>query len=253
MEKVEAGILKDALNFLKNLSDKLFKFLNESDKYDLKFDDVKQIDENTTVWKGKYKGKISTTITWEALGNDLFNIRISVKDTKKNEKELKNVKAKDIEQSVNEALESMIDDDLKKAHGIKECRSIRVRLQKITSAREPAVEVSAITANTDDYKYASELLDTVLDNDEFFDAIPEEPTDFEIIEDEDGYDIATIDPMDVTEIMEQASAQTRMSALYFQDILYFNYPNLPPDKQQLADELLALIAEFIDFEYPNVF
>ena len=253
MEKIEAGLLKDALNFLKNLSDKLFKYLNESDKHDLKFEDVKQIDENTTEWVGKYKGKIKVKITWEALGNDLFNVKIEVKDAKKNERELKNIKGKDIEKAVDEALESMIDDDLKKSFGIKECRSIKVCLQKITSAREPAVNVSAITANFDDYSAASEMLDSVLDSDEFFDAVPEEPTTFEITEDEDDWDISTVDPMDITEVMEQAAVQTRMSAVYFQDILSFNYPNLSPDKQILADDILALISEFIDFDYPKEF
>lgn len=72
---------------------------------------------------------------------------------------------------------------------------IKVTLQKVTSATEPKLEISAITCS--DAIRASEILDELSTSDEFMDMVTEIPTSLSIVETDEDFDIEEIDPAEV--------------------------------------------------------
>lgn len=191
-EVIEAGIIKDLLGFLSKLSDKIFKYLDSADKKEINLESGKQIDDKTVEFKLKYKEKLPVTVKLESLGNGKFNMTVTVKDIDSKPKTVKNVSEDKFEKVLNDTIESLIDDDLKKSFGIKSSKKLTVKLQKITSATDIAINICAIKANYA-IPEAGANLEQVLDNPEFFEAIPEEPITFDIIDIGEDLDICESD------------------------------------------------------------
>lgn len=214
MVTVEAGILKDVLNAIKSISEKLFNYLGASDieKSHTTIDEksVKKKSNGVYTFKASYveqankSAPVPYTLTVQlAEGDDKSTLKnnsaiipkmevtanlndVTVKET------ATNVKVKDMWATAEKLLLSGLDDDTKLAFGIKSSKSMQVTLQRITAAKESCINLTAIKA---DYNLAEAYtnLDVVLDSPEFTDMITEEPISFEIVDTGDDYDISTID------------------------------------------------------------
>lgn len=213
MATVEAGILKNVLNAIKSISEKLFNYLGASDieKSHTTIDEksVKKKSDGVYTFKASYveqankSAPIPYTLTIQlAEGDDKSTLKdnntiipkmevtanlndVTVKET------ATNVKVKDMWATAEKLLLSGLDDETKLAFGIKSSKSMQVTLQRITSAKETSIKLTAIKASydlTEAYTDLDALLDT-----ELVDNITEEPISFEIVDCGDDYDINPID------------------------------------------------------------
>lgn len=189
MEKIEAGALKDAMNFLKGLSDKLFKYLSSSDH---KVEKVKDIGNGWQQMTLKYKGKLPIYIETKQVDDDLYDMVIKVADIADKSEKYKRVHPDDMQDKIDDACKKLIDDDLKKSFGITSSKELRISLQRVVSAKEVDIRLCGITANYD-FGEATAVLDTLLESDEFIESIPEEVTSYSIIDEGEELDISSLD------------------------------------------------------------
>jgi len=119
--------------------------------------------------------------------------------------DIPNVPEDEVERTIKETLESTFSD---KAGNSDEntaataSRKLRVTLQRITSAKETTINLTAIHA---DYEPSIALqdLDAVLDNEDFLDIITDAPVSFEINDEGDDYDIQPIEDFDTSTTCEE--------------------------------------------------
>lgn len=193
MEKIEAGAIKDALNFLKGISEKIFKYLSSGEaKKNLKVGTAEDLGNDKVRLPIMYKNKIPTWVEVEDLGDGLINMSVLVTDINSKPMTFKKIKADDFETKLNQAYDKLIDDDLKKSFGITSSKELRVSLQKVVSATEVDIRLCGITANYDP-REATAVLDTLLESDEFIEVIPEELTSYSIIDEGEELDISSLD------------------------------------------------------------
>lgn len=208
-QPVKAGAIADATNMIKKILDSIFKGIDSL----MKFDDMELKDKVDV--SGKVNGKDMNgrkfvyevgdegntvdvyLFVYDESNPDEFVIRIEAEGCDTFEKSP--IRKSDVEKYVTQYadkydLGSGIESSTKiNSNGKK---SVKVQLQKITSATGVDIKLTAITANYD-ASAALATLDTVLDSDEFIDAIPGESTCYEIVDDGDEYDVSTTDEFDV--------------------------------------------------------
>ena len=201
MEKIEAGLLKSILDTIKKLSEHLFNYLGSSDfeKEDIKIDEksIKKLNEETFEVKMMYVAEYGevhyTTKVKLDHDNDTADIEVIYKDgTTTKTASKKAVKGDDYPAESKKLLFSLLDDDTKQAFGIKASRTMQVTLQRVVGAKETSINLTGIKANYILGEAYSDL-DTLLDSEEFTEAITEEPVSFEIVEYDDEFDVNPID------------------------------------------------------------
>ena len=202
MEKVEAGLLKSILDAIKKLSEHLFNYLGSSDfeKENIKIDEksIKKLNEETFEVKMAYVTESGAEVVYTTKvkldhDNDIADIEVIYKDgTTTKTASKKAVKGDDYPAESKKLLFTLLDDDTKKAFGIKSSKTLKVTLQRITAAKETSINLTAIKANYE-LREAYSDLDELLDSPEFIDEITEEPVSFEIVDLGEGFDVNPID------------------------------------------------------------
>ena len=190
MENIQGGALKDFMNILKGLSDKIFKYLSSNDSL-VKVKDVKQESNGDTKVTTYYDNKIPVTILIHKPDPDdsnIMDLTITVADTNSKPLKFKNVKGEDFQKKINEACKKLISEDLKKSFGVQTSKKLNVRLQKVSAATGAEIILSGIYG---DYAIpeANAILEDILVDDDFAESIPKEPTGYAITEIDDEYDI----------------------------------------------------------------
>ena len=219
MEKIEAGLLKKLLDTIKNISEALFNYLGASDleKSNMQIDEksVKKKSENVYSLSGSYieknGSKASTPLPFELIitlpdGETSKNkvlkdkeailpkieVSVSIPNDDKIKNYATNVRVADMWATAEKLLLAKLDDDTKYSFGIKASRTMQVTLQRVVGAKETSINLTGIKANYILGEAYSDL-DTLLDSEEFTEAITEEPVSFEIVEYDDEFDVNPID------------------------------------------------------------
>lgn len=189
MENIQGGALKDFMNILKGISEKIFKYLSGSDS-PVKVKDVKQESNGDTKVTTMYEGKIPVVVLMHKPNpdEDIYDLTFTVTDTNSKPLKFKNVKGEDFQKKLDEACKKLIDEDLKKSFGIKTSKKLNVRLQKVSAATGDEIILSGIYG---DYAIpeANAILEDILVDDAFAESIPKEPTGYAITEIDDEYDV----------------------------------------------------------------
>lgn len=219
MEKIEAGLLKSILDAIKKVSEALFNYLGASDleKSNMQIDEksVKKKSETVYSLSGNYQeknnGKLSTPMPFELIitlpdgetnknkvlkDKDAVLPKIEITAYLPDDEQIKNsttnVKVADMWATAEKLLLAKLDDDTKQSFGIKASKTMRVTLQRIVGAKETSINLTGIKANYILGEAYSDL-DTLLDSDEFTEAITDDPISFEIVEYDDEFDVNPID------------------------------------------------------------
>ena len=202
MEKVEAGLLKKLLDAIKKISERLFNYLGASDDFEkegIKIDDknIKKVNEETFDMPCYYNtghGEIPYTVRVKLnKDKDLADITVTYdNDGSPISKTKRNVSGDEYVKESKKIFLSLLDKDTKEAFGIKSSKTMQVTLQKIIASEETSINLTGIKANYILGEAYSDL-DTLLDNDEFIEAITDDPISFEIVEYDDEFDVNPID------------------------------------------------------------
>jgi hypothetical protein len=226
LKNVQAGIIRDILNTLKGISERLFNYLgapenvNISDKH-IKLDEkkVKKIDDRTFEMPYTYQADGSAPLPYKVkmtlIKDDVADIEVTINlGDKPLKAEKKGVTADKFDKVTKDLLFSLLDDDTKQAFGIKSSKTMKVTLQKVVASKETSINLRAITADYD-ISDAYSTLDNLLSADEFTDAITEEPISFEIIDVGDEYDVSPCE-LAYSDALKYALAELICKALQFQ-------------------------------------
>lgn len=199
-QKVQAGILSEITNTIKAISEIFFKFIDKFDDYGIEITKKEDLDNEAIKLWCKYNdvpfGMIYSPILDEE-NKKTDKVNVLVRCNNKDHK-LKNIKDIDVESKVIEILEKEIGLNKEDSDSVQTAHKLRVTLQKVTSAKSVAINLTSVNANFDSIG-ANKLLNTVLDNDEFLNVVTEEPTSFEITDQGDEVSIQSIDSFDIAE------------------------------------------------------
>jgi hypothetical protein len=202
MTEIEAksdGVVSKALDTIKQWADKFFGFLSKVAT------DVKDEYVNSKTKRRVFIDKetsLPMAVEFERISDDAGEMRvyININDSyKKNPVVYKDIpydiSNEDLDSFYKDAMKKLIktlDDDDKGAFGIKTSREIQARLHKVVGKRETSIKLTGIKANFN-ISEANAIFADILDNDDFIEQLPEEPTDFEIVDIGDEYEISSID------------------------------------------------------------
>lgn len=217
MKPVKAGILKDIINDLKSLSEKLFNFLSASDAKDAEFKFVKskETKENEYDTECKYKDKIPFKAHIKITSDDTADIKISVDVSGHKEKTVRNVKQKDVNSVINKTIEELLDEDDLKSFGINSACKLRCTLKRVVSSRGDSIRMTAVKAYCD-IPVAQAALNEILVSDEFLNSIPNEPTTYEVCDLGDEFDVIESEPLDTTELVLDSLFQILCAAVDYE-------------------------------------
>lgn len=211
-EPIKAGMLSDVTNFLKQLSDTLFKAIDKLCSIGL-MSDVKKNEHGGVDAKLHIDGEIAEITTKQNDKNpDAWDVTITAKGKKTIS--LTNIPKKNFQDELLKMLHQIYPNAEFK--DVTSSKVLKVQLQKITSAKSIDIQCTGIYAN---YSYVDALsdLDMVLNDDAFLDMIPENPAEFEISDSGDDYEVDNTDPFDtsvsILEIMH--FAYTAMTAVCY--------------------------------------
>ncbi|MCM1226415.1 MAG: hypothetical protein NC320_03190 [Clostridium sp.] len=238
-QKIQAGALKDIADSFKKISQAFFKFMDNLSKKGVEVTKEEELPDGSykywCVFEGKEFGIMIKPIKDEDDENT-GKIDLLVSYDKK-DSVFENINENDVGKKVNEVLSKYGIDFIEDTNSSKK---LRVTLQKVTSAKESVINLTAVTANYDIYE-ANETLETVLDNEEFLDKISEEPVSFEITDNEDEFDIQSISEFDITDAMDSVKRTYEnfcSEARNLVDMLEFYYSNFSYEEQLEADRLI---------------
>lgn len=198
MTEIEAksdGVVSKALDTIKQWADKFFGFLSKVAT------DVKDEYVNSKTKRRVFIDKetsLPMAVEFERISDDAGEMRvyININDSyKKNPVVYKDIpydiSNEDLDSFYKDAMKKLIktlDDDDKGAFGIKTSREIQARLHKVVGKRETSIKLTGIKANFN-ISEANAIFADILDNDEFIEQLPEEPTDFLITDGAEGYEV----------------------------------------------------------------
>ena len=250
MTSIKAGVITDILNMILKVSDDLYAWLDESDAKDIRVDKVEKVEDDEAkqafafkvtflqnsdgTKSSPYKYKISLILPkYTDLYTSKYKKMPDIDDLQKFYADVacdvyvepltentgktayrKDVKGKDFWKVSREMFLELMDEDTKQAFGIKGSKRMKVTLQRIVSAKETAINLTAITA---DYALSEAYsdLDGLLTSDEFTDNITEEPVTLEIIDTGDDYDIKPAE-LALSEAASYGISQLICAAIQFQ-------------------------------------
>ncbi len=182
---IKAGMLTEVSNFIKNISDTLFKAIDKLVELGI-VTDVQKNDEGDVICHMVIDGEPAEMITSNAEDKNYSDVTIKPKHGR--EVELKRIDNRKFFDTVLSEVRKIYPN----ADIVQSSKSLRVRLQKIVSSSDINVNLTAIHANYDPTLALNDL-DTVLNSNELLSELSEEPECFEIVDNGDEYDISTVD------------------------------------------------------------
>lgn len=192
MEVIQAGLFSKVVDAVKKLSESFSKLLSQLDDYGIEITKQETLQDGSQKMWCKYGNKPFGMIVSKPENSDKVNIKIHVdgKDT-----ELKNINEFDVEKQVKQAISNLLNIDFSNKGSVNSSKKLNITLHKVVAKNEVDIRLTAINANFD-LNEASDMLDTVLDNDEFLDSLSDTPSSFCITEDGEDYCIDSIDEVD---------------------------------------------------------
>lgn len=249
-QKIQAGLLGDVTKAVKSISETLFKFLDKFDDYKIEVTKEQELDNGAVKMWCKYDDTPFGMIITPVLDVDQkktgkFNVlvRCNNKDNK-----FENISDLDIEKNVIDLLKKEINlgaesgDENASANSSKR---LQVTLQRVTSTTSCAINLTSVNANFDSIS-ANELLDTVLDNDEFLDTITSEPVSFEITDCGDSVNIKTIEEFSTSNVFHSLLSKALMLWGMFSKIHWNAHGENFVELHRLTDEYRHVIMGDID-------
>lgn len=250
MKNIQAGVITNILNMIAKISDDLYAWLDESDARDIRVDKVEKVEDDEAkqafdfkvtflqnsdgTKSSPYKYKISLILPkYTDLYTRKYKKMPDIDDLQKFYADVacdvyvepltentgktayrKDVKGKDFWKVSREMFLELMDEDTKQAFGIKGSKRMKVTLQRVVSAKETAINLTAITA---DYALSEAYtdLDSLLTSDEFADSITEDPVTLEITDTGSDFDIAPGE-FAITEAASYGISQLICAAIQFQ-------------------------------------
>lgn len=192
-QTVQAGVLDKLVDMVKSISSLLGKGLDYLYKIGIEMDKPTQNEDGSIEFDAKSPmGNEFHVICKPAGKKDYFDLEFTA-DGETAEK-VKNIKGDRIHEVIKKVAKEWWGEDVEVT---KASNSIQVGLRKVTAGEDVEVQMTAINCDTD-IPTAVMLIDTVLNNDEFVDTIPEEETFYEIADDGDDVDLTNMEEFEIT-------------------------------------------------------
>lgn len=226
-QNVQAGTIDNLKKALKSISDKLFNFLDKMLELGIEITKQEEGENGSVKMSGKYGDKPIDTMIEPIVddsGESTGKVNIYVKYNNRTEK-LENIDESQADKKLNELLKKVGVDTSETADS---SRKLQVTLQKVNATKESRIELTAIKANYN-IKAANEALGMILDNDEFFDAITEEPVSFEIIDKDDDFDICSIPDIDLSGVCTDIARAALQAWCKFSNLTWNSIEPVPPE------------------------
>ena len=196
MEKVECGLLADVTNFLKTVSDIVFKAFDKLNDLGVFTEDIKKTSDGGFEWDfvNKEKShKIHCVATPKAGKDGFYDVTYKSENGK-------TYKARDIAEdylfdAFKDAVRELYSDTVE--NWVVASSKLKVALKRIVGEAETSVELCGINSSLP-IKTATDILNNIL-VDEFIDTIPEEETWYAITEVDDSYDVNECEPLETLE------------------------------------------------------
>lgn len=218
MEQVYGGAIKDIIDTLKKLSEKLYNYLSAGDhkNSNSKLTESKETREDEYDNKYMYKGKIPYKVHIKIKDDTLADIKVSVDISGHKEKSATNVKNTDFDKTVNKIVEGLLDEDDLKSFGLSASCKVKFTLQKIVGSRQDSIKLTSVRAFCE-IPEAQSVLDIALGNDEFLASVPEVPTMYGIDDIDDEIDVYVVnDDCRDTDLIRDSIYQMLCSAIKFE-------------------------------------
>lgn len=184
-QSITAGLLKDAADFIKTLSDALFQGLDrliEVGKF--KVDKYDKVDDNgVKLYLVDAYGN-DGCITIMCHSDNQSKCDISVDNRKGKVKSQKNVNVKQYQDVANELWSELFGVE----GPIESSRNIRVTLQRVCGSSEDCIDMVSVNANYSAEAALADIYD-IVSYDDFADAITETPVTYDITDDGQSFDI----------------------------------------------------------------
>lgn len=195
------GVIDKALDTIKSIFDKFFDLMSKLDdnpKLKLSNGKFKKTGPQSGVFTSMYDNKVPVAVDIKVHDDgETADYKFYINDTDgmKHPAEYKNLPVMyrddpEFIELTTEAMDKIITKDVKKAFGLRFSKTINVRLHKVTGSKEDSVMLTGIKANFN-ISEANAIFADILDNDEFIEQLPEEPTDFEIVDIGDEYEVSS--------------------------------------------------------------
>lgn len=199
---IKAGLIKEVADAIKNISDTL---LNVLDKLVSSSDDIDDIETTENGFTGtvKFNGK-EGKLSVEKVENRNGYFKVSIKYKNGSVDRLGTMSENELIKFLNEKLGSQRNAD-ESADGDSNANSskrLQVTLQKVVSSDSIDVRLTAINSNYN-VKASMDDLDSLLSDDDFIEQLPEDPISYEIIDEDDVYDVSPIDSVDTSNSIHQ--------------------------------------------------
>lgn len=208
-QKVQAGLLADAAKVIKSISENVFKFIDKFGDYQITVTKEQKLDNGGVKMWCEYGGTPFGMIVapiWDKDNKKTGKVNVLVRCHNKDTR-FDGIRDLDVEEKVIGVLKKELGFvDKEENSSASSSRKLLVTLQKVVSGTDCCVNLTSVSANFSGAQ-ASELLDTVLDNETFLDSIGTEPVSFEISDSGESIDIQTTDRFDVTETYQNLLQQ----------------------------------------------
>lgn len=201
-KNISAGTLSDTASVVRKFFDTLLssidKLLDVKGLKSIEYEEVEEeIDGQTwsgirKIYKTGSKDVVAVTLFSNPKDANYYNIRLEVKGKPNMKGEKANVHKSKVEKVVTDWMDK---NNLGSNEGeVKSSTRVLVKLQRVAGSTEDTINLLAINANCS-IVLANDIVDEVLDNEEFVEQISEEPQTFEITETRDGqeYDVNPTD------------------------------------------------------------
>lgn len=194
--KVEAGLLSSIADIIKSISSIIAKGLDYLYKIGIETEDVEKTPEGGLKFKVKTPQDNKFDVNCKPTSRKgYFDMEFKSDDGDSFTE--KNVKEADIQKVILKVIKDWWGESAMKDSTITEAsNTIRVGLKKVAATDGSEIHMTSIMCGTD-FKVASDMVDAILNDDEFVAEIPEEATLYDLVDDGDNIDVEVVaDPDD---------------------------------------------------------
>ena len=186
---ITAGLLADVTNFIKTISNVLFKTLDQLTQYGVTVTKSEKTEDGGVKLALKFNNELATLQATPTEGKKGY-MDVVVIPKQGSKITIPEVPEKDLYNEVVKALNEAYGKNI--AETVVSARKMQVALQKVTSASGVDIRLCAINCNYSAVEVSKDL-DTILSDDAFIDQLTEQPISLEITDTDDAFDIATVD------------------------------------------------------------
>ena len=190
---ITAGLLADMTNFIKTISDALFKAIDKLEHLGVTVAKSEKTEGGGVMLQLKFNGELATLEATPTEGKKGY-VDVVVTPKKGAKITIPKVQERHLYDEVVKALNEAYGIDI--AEAVNSSHKMQVTLQRVNAATSADIKLMAINCNYSAVEVSKDL-DTILSDESFLDQLTDEPVSLEITDADDAFDVTTISNINV--------------------------------------------------------